>query len=97
MQPGTLRVPDAAERGASVEAFPRGAWERSQEQASLHRALVKIMGVDLTPIPTIGIESALVLASEVGPDLSRFPSFLAANSISSALATRRKLALTCKF
>jgi hypothetical protein len=29
MQPGTLRVPSEAERGASVEAFPRGAWERS--------------------------------------------------------------------
>jgi hypothetical protein len=30
MQPGTLRVPlSKAERGASVEAFPRGAWERS--------------------------------------------------------------------
>ena len=29
MQPGTLRVPSRAERRASVEAFPRGAWERS--------------------------------------------------------------------
>ena len=29
MQPGTLRVPSRAERGASVEAFPRRAWERS--------------------------------------------------------------------
>ena len=28
MQPGTLCVPKA-ERGASVEAFPRRAWERS--------------------------------------------------------------------
>ncbi|KAA0974602.1 hypothetical protein FQ185_11795 [Pseudomonas sp. ANT_H12B] len=29
MQPGTLRVPFRAERGASVDAFPRRAWERS--------------------------------------------------------------------
>ena len=29
MQPGTLRVPSEAERRASVEAFPRRAWERS--------------------------------------------------------------------
>lgn len=32
------------------------------------------MGVDLTAIPTIGVETALVLAAEVGPNLSRFPS-----------------------
>jgi transposase len=32
------------------------------------------MGIDLTAIPTIGIETVLVLASEVGADLSRFPS-----------------------
>jgi len=32
------------------------------------------MGVDLTAIPTMGIDTALVLASEIGPDLSRFPS-----------------------
>jgi hypothetical protein len=43
------------------------------EQAALHQALWRMMGVDLTGIPTIGIDTALVLASEVGPDLSRFP------------------------
>ena len=32
------------------------------------------MGVDLTAIPTIGIETTLVLASEIGPDLDLFPS-----------------------
>jgi transposase len=31
------------------------------------------MGVDLCAIPTIGIDTPLVLASEIGPDLSRFP------------------------
>jgi len=31
------------------------------------------MGVDLTVIPTIGIETVLILASEIGADLSRFP------------------------
>ncbi|KAA0987752.1 hypothetical protein FQ192_19985 [Pseudomonas sp. ANT_J12] len=30
MHSGTLRVPSRAERGASVEAFPRRAWERSR-------------------------------------------------------------------
>ena len=41
--------------------------------AALVGALRAGMGVDLTAIPTIGIETALVLACEVGPDLSRFP------------------------
>jgi transposase len=43
------------------------------EQKQLHRALHRVMGVDLTAIPTIGIDTVLVLASEVGPDLCRFP------------------------
>ena len=37
MQPGTLRVPFQAERGASVEAFPRRAWERSVVNCCLKR------------------------------------------------------------
>ena len=32
------------------------------------------MGVDLTAIPTIGPGTALVIASEIGPDFSAFPS-----------------------
>ena len=44
------------------------------QQKQLHQELQKVMGVDLTAIPTIGIETALVLASEIGPDLDRFPS-----------------------
>lgn len=43
------------------------------QQKMLHRALHHVMGVDLTAIPSIGIETVLVLAGEVGPDLSRFP------------------------
>ena len=37
-------------------------------------ALRKMMGVDLTAIPTIGPANALVIASEIGPDFSAFPS-----------------------
>ena len=33
-----------------------------------------VLGVDLTAVPTLGIETVLVVASEIGPDLSRFPS-----------------------
>ena len=36
--------------------------------------LHKMMGVDLTAIPTIGINTALVIAAEIGPDFSAFPS-----------------------
>ena len=36
-------------------------------------ALHVVMGVDLTVTPTIGVETALVLACESDPDLSRFP------------------------
>ena len=33
-----------------------------------------MLGVDLLAIPTIGVETALTVAAEVGADLSRFPS-----------------------
>jgi len=44
------------------------------QQSTLHQALYGVTGVDLTAIPTIDIETVLVLASEIGSDLSRFPS-----------------------
>ena len=43
------------------------------QQTALHQALYGVLGVDLTAIPTIGLETVLVLASELGSDLSRFP------------------------
>jgi transposase len=43
------------------------------QQIALHQALYGVMGVDLTAIPTIGIETVLIITSEVGPDISRFP------------------------
>ena len=33
-----------------------------------------MLGADLTAIPTIGVETALTFAAEIGADLSRFPS-----------------------
>ncbi|MBK4997688.1 IS110 family transposase [Pseudomonas sp. S37] len=44
------------------------------QQTTLHQALWKVLGIDLTAIPTIGVDTALVLAGEIGSDLSRFPS-----------------------
>ena len=45
---------------------------RSRERA-LRERLRGMLGVDLTAIPTVGVETALTLAAEVGADLSRFP------------------------
>ena len=59
----TDTAPEAAAKPA------RSPWEKRM-RATLHATL----GVDLTAIPTIGIETALTVASEVGADLSRFPS-----------------------
>ena len=39
-----------------------------------HQVLNQVFGVDLTRVPTLGIDTVLVLASEIGPDLSCFPS-----------------------
>ncbi|MEB6592699.1 IS110 family transposase [Pseudomonas asiatica] len=44
------------------------------QQAALHQTLWKVLGVDITAIPTIGVDTALVLAGEIGSDLSQFPS-----------------------
>lgn len=57
-----------------VEDEPLAKPARSARERALQHALRKVLGVDLTAIPTIGVETALALASEVGPDLSRFPS-----------------------
>lgn len=51
----------------------RNTHRTTAQQKQLHQALHTVMGVDLTAIPTIGIETVLVLSSEIGPDLSRFP------------------------
>jgi len=57
---------------AAVKVF-RSRHRSTAEHKELHRELRRVMGVDLTAIPTIAIDTALVLAAEVGPDLSRFP------------------------
>lgn len=50
----------------------RSPHRSTADQAALHQALWRMMGVDLTAIPTIGVDTALVIASEIGPDLDRF-------------------------
>lgn len=43
------------------------------EQSQMRTALFQAMRVDLTAIPTIEVDTALVVFSEIGPDLSCFP------------------------
>ena len=63
------RIDAELERHAPADTAPI---PRSRERA-LRERLRGMLGVDLTAIPTIGVETALTLAAEVGPDLSRFP------------------------
>ena len=55
-------------------AVPLAQPGRTQQQRTMQCALREVIGVDLTAIPTIGVETALTIVSEIGDDLSRFPS-----------------------
>lgn len=67
------RLPRRQEAVPVARKVLRSSHRSAVEQTALHQALGKVLGVDLTAIPTIGVDTALVLASELGPDLSRFP------------------------
>ena len=47
---------------------------RTARDKALRQRLHRMLGADLTAIPTIGVETALTFAAEIGGDLSRFPS-----------------------
>ena len=70
-------APDPAPGTTSETASGRSANAASNytgKEGIQALALRKMMGVDLTAIPTIGPGTALVIASEIGPDFSAFPS-----------------------
>ena len=50
-----------------------GGHRTAPQREALRVALYRVLGVDLTAIPTIGLDTALTIASKVGSDLSRFP------------------------
>lgn len=58
------------------EAAPAPAkpMRKINDQEAVRQRLYASLGVDLTAIPGIGVDTALVVAAEVGRDLSRFPS-----------------------
>jgi transposase len=66
-------LPSLTEETATAVKPMRSPHRTTAEQKQLHQALNEVMGVDLTAVPTIGIDTILVLVSEIGPDLSRFP------------------------
>ena len=53
---------------------PEDKRSRKGRDRELRRRLKRMLGVDLLAIPTIGVETALTVAAEVGADLSRFTS-----------------------
>ena len=53
---------------------PEDKRSRKGRDRELRRRLKRMLGVDLVAIPTVGVETALTVAAEVGADLSRFPS-----------------------
>jgi len=68
-------LPKLSEAPAPKPVKPlRNPHRSTVQQKDLHQALHAVMGVDLCAIPTLGIDTVLVLAGEVGADLSRFPS-----------------------
>ena len=58
-----------ARSGAAHQPSPTA---RSARERLLRERLQQILGADLTAIPTVGVETALTVAAEVGADLSRF-------------------------
>lgn len=59
---------DASHVGAAHGSTP------AARQRALRERLHRMLGADLTGIPTVGVETALTIAAEVGADLTRFPS-----------------------
>ena len=57
-----------------AEDPPEDRRSRKGRDRALRRRLKRMLGVDLLAIPTVGVETALTVAAEVGADLSRFPS-----------------------
>ena len=66
-------LPSLSEETTQLAKIPRSKRRTTAQQKHLHQALHTVMGVDLCAIPTLGLDTVLVLAGEIGPDLSRFP------------------------
>ena len=67
-------LPTLSEKETKPVKKLRSAHRTAAQHTALHQALNNVLGVDLTTVPTVAIDTVLVLAGEIGPDLSRFPS-----------------------
>lgn len=65
---------DAPEPRHELEATPHTTRRRNDAHFDLHPALYRVSGVDLTRIEGIDATTALKVISEIGTDVSRFPS-----------------------
>ena len=67
---------EACEARIDAELGARAQAETSPtaRERALRERLRRMLGADLTAIPTVGVETALTIAAEIGADLSRFPS-----------------------
>lgn len=63
--------PTPAEAAAPVPAKARSK-KRSEQEQALAALLTRILGVDLTEIPGLGVLAVLTLLSEIGHDMSRW-------------------------
>jgi hypothetical protein len=83
--------PAAAPSPAAPVAAAKLRRMRKRGQEPMHQALRCLTGVDLTTIDGIGVETAQIVASEIGPDLSTFPT---ENHFVSYLKLAPKLAIS---
>ena len=72
-------APDDTRRAAPSDIAPKNSpssegKKLSAQDKMMAQALREMMGVDLTAIPAIGPGTASVIASEIGPNFSAFPS-----------------------
>ena len=68
-----VETPDVAVSSTTSSRTSRATKSVASNEKAMSQALHEMMGVDLTAIPTIGVNTALVIASEIGPDFSAFP------------------------
>ncbi|MXY35025.1 MAG: IS110 family transposase [Boseongicola sp. SB0676_bin_33] len=67
--------PGPSRSGTGLPKAPRSNHaKRTAKERATAEALHRMMGVDLTVIPAIGVNTALTIAAEIGPDFSAFPS-----------------------
>ncbi|MGH9328528.1 MAG: IS110 family transposase [Terriglobia bacterium] len=66
-----LPQPEAPVPGKRGRGRPRGS---HTPEAALHRELHRIFGVDLVQVPGFDVSTVMTLATEIGPDLSKFRS-----------------------